>query len=268
MAEMEHLYPDVTEMSDLQLLAYLLTLAGTEDRAARSLAHALLDSFDDLATVLTLPNSTLVGDPRLDENSGAFLALVGAMASRYVDRFHRSELVVTDKETVSRLLTPHMKDSKVERVCAILLDRDFHLLGSGAVVTRGEPGSVSLPIQQLLSLALTSNAHGVILAHCHPDNVARFSPADLATTHALRARLAVVGVSLLDHYLWANNHPISLYEQLHAPVLPPPLDRWDPVALPLLSFLDPDAPERAAYRDRPPRNPLLERAGKVPSDTP
>lgn len=256
----EHLHPSVAEMSDLQLLSYLLTLAGASTQAARPTAHALLDSYDDLATVLTLPSSTLVGDPRLDENSGAFLALVGAMASRYVDRFHRSELVVTDKETVERLLAPHLQDSKVERVCAICLDRDFHLLGSSAVVTRGEEDNVALPVRRLLSLALSSNAYGVILAHSHPDGIPRFSPADLATTHVLCTRLAVLGVSLLDHYIWADRL-VSLHEQLHAPVLPPPLDRWDLAARPLLSRLSPND----GRRDRPPRNPLLERAARLPA---
>lgn len=255
---MDHLFDHVPGMTDLQLLSYLLTLAGMSTQAARPAAHTLLDSYDSLASILTLPSSTLVGDPRLDENSGAFLALVGAMVSRYVDRFHRSELVVTDKETVSRLLAPHLQDSKVERVCVICVDRDFHLLGSSAVVTRGEADSVSLPIRRLLSLALSSNAYGVILAHSHPDGVPRFSPADLATTYALCAKLAVLGVSLLDHYIWADSL-VSLYEQLHAPVLPPPLDRWDLSSKPLLSRLDPDADRRI----RPPRNPLLERAAEA-----
>lgn len=259
---MEHLFPGIPDMTDLQLLSYLLTLAGMSTQAARSAAHTLLDSYDSLASILTLPSSTLVGDPRLDENSGAFLALVGAMASRYVDRFHRSELVVTDQETVSRLLAPHLQGSEVERVCVICVDRDFHLLGSSAVVTRGETDSVAFPVHRLLSLALSSNAYGVILAHSHPDGIAQFSPADLATTHALRAKLEVLGVSLLDHYIWADRL-VSLYEQLHAPVLPPPLDRWDLSAKPLLSRLDPDAPGRASRRVRSPRNPLLERAAEV-----
>ncbi len=265
---MEHLFPDIADMTDLQLLSYLLTLAGTPMETARSAAHTLLDSYDSLATILTLPSSTLVGDPRLDENSGAFLALVGAMASRYVDRFHRSELVVTDKETVARLLAPHLQDSTVERVCAICLDRDFHLLGSSAVVTRGDTDSVALPIQRLLALALSSNAYGMILAHSHPDGIPQFSPADLATTHALRVKLEVLDISLLDHYIWANG-PVSLYEQLHAPLLPPPLNRWDLSAMPLLSRLDPDAPQRKEHPPRTPRNPLFARlAGSSPSIVP
>lgn len=229
----------VAEMTDLQLLTYLLTLAGAKEDTARVSAHALLDSYDDLSTILALPRPTLLGDPRLDENTGAFLALVGAMSFRYANRFRRSELVVMDRDAVCRLLAPHLQGHDVERVCVICVDQDFHLLGSSAVVTRGEADSVSLPIQRVLALALSSDAYGVILAHSHPDGAARFSQADLMTTDVLRSKLAVLGVSLLDHYIWASGGVVSLYDQLHAPVSPPPLDRWDRAAMPLLSRLDP-----------------------------
>lgn len=225
-------------MTDLQLLTYLLTLSGTGEAAARSAAHTLLDSYDNLSTILALPRSTLLGDPRLDENSGAFLALVGAMSFRYANRFHRSDLIVTDKETVRRLLAPHLKGQTVERVCVICVDTDFHLLGSGAMVTGSESDNVALPVQRLLTLALSSGAYGVILAHSHPDGILRFSQADLMTTDVLRSKLAVLGISLLDHYIWTDDRVISLYEQLHG-AAEAPLDRWNKAELPLLSRLDP-----------------------------
>ena len=143
-------------MSDLQLLTYLLALAGDGEEAARATAHTLLNSYDSLSTVLTLPRSTLLNDPRLSESSAAFLALVGAMSFRYADRFHRSDLVVMDAVAVSRLLAPHFQGHAVERVCAICVDRDFHLLGSGAVVTHGDADNTALPIRRILSLALSS----------------------------------------------------------------------------------------------------------------
>lgn len=230
----------VAEMTDLQLLTYLLNLAGAPEDAARVSAHALLDSYDRLSTVLTLPRSTLVGDPRLDEGTGAFLALVGAMSSRYANRFHRSNLVVMDQETVSLLLAPHLQGHDIERVCMICVDQDFHLLGSGAVVTRGEANSVTLSLHRLLNLALASDAYGIILAHNHPDGAAQFSQTDLMTTDVLRGKLSVLGISLLDHYIWMpNGATLSLYEQLHSGALPPPLAHWDTDKMPLLSRLDP-----------------------------
>lgn len=232
---MERFFSNVAEMTDLQLLSYLLTLSGAGADEARATAHTLLDSYNGLSAVLTLPRSTLLGDPRLDENSAAFLALVGAMTSRYANRFHRSEVVVMDRETICRLLAPHFAGCDVERVCAILVDRDFHLLGSSAVVTRGEADNVSLPIHRLLSLALVSDAYGMILAHSHPDGLLQFSRADLATTYALRVKLEALNVLLLDHYIWTSHGAASLYEQLHAPVPPPPLGRWNVSAMPLLS---------------------------------
>lgn len=231
--------PSVAEMSDLHLLSYLLTLAGDREDTARDTAHSLLNTYDTLAAIISLPRPTLLSDPRLDEGSAAFLALVGAMSFRYSSRFRRSDLAVMDKETVCRLLAPHLQGHDVERVCAICVDQDFYLLGSSAIVTHGEANSVALPIQPLLNLALSSGAYGVILAHSHPDGSAQFSQTDLRTTDALRAKLALLGISLLDHYIWVPGGAISLYEQLHAATPPPPLDRWDIASMPLLSRLDP-----------------------------
>lgn len=239
MTRNDHTPPNPAEMTDLHLLAYLLTLSGMPEDTARTAAHALLDSYDTVANVITLPRPTLLNDPRLDEGSATFLALVGAMSFRYANRFHRSNMVVMDKETVCRLLAPHLQGHDVERVCVICVDKDFHLLGSGAVVTRGDATNVSLPIRRLLTLALSGDAYGIILAHSHPDGTPFFSHADLMTTDALCAKLAVLGISLLDHYIWASGNVVSLYEQLHAPSPPPPLDHWDTQAMPLLSRLDP-----------------------------
>lgn len=222
-------------MTDLQLLTYLLELSGMESGTARSTAHGLLDSYDSLATVISLPALTLVEDPRLEENAGAFLALVGAMTSRYANRFHQSDLVVTDREAVSTLLTPIFSRANVEQVCVICVDSAFHLLGSGPVPTHGDPDSVAFPVDRVLALALSSGAYGIILAHSHPDGLAQFSAADLMTTAALRAKLAILDISLLDHYLWTPQQMVSLYELLQDPAPAPPLDRWNGQTNPLLS---------------------------------
>jgi len=199
-------------MSDLQLLTYLLALTGDGEEAARATAHTLLNSYDSLSTVLTLPRSTLLNDPRLSESSAAFLALVGAMSFRYADRFHRSDLVVMDAVAVSRLLAPHFQGHAVERVCAICVDRDFHLLGSGAVVTHGDADNTALPIRRILSLALSSEAYGVILAHNHPSGVDLPSHEDRVATRMVREALETMGVRLVEHVIVADNDYVSMAE--------------------------------------------------------
>lgn len=229
----------VARMTDLQLLAHLLTLSGVAETEARAAAHALLDDHGDLTAVLSLPPNKLIHHPRLNQHAGGFLALSGAIAARYADRFRPSELVVKDRDAVAKLLAPVFQDREEERVCAICLDEGFHLLGSGAIVTHGDADSVSLPIGRILALAISSNAYGIILAHNHPTGPARLSASDLAAIEVLRGRLAVLQVSLLDHYLWTPEGVTSLHGQLAQAVPPPPLDGWDAERRPLLSRLPP-----------------------------
>lgn len=222
------------KMTDLQLLTYLFELLDMETGEARTAAHTALNRYNDLSTILSLPRETLLQDPNLSEDCRSFLALIGAMVHRYAHRFRRSDLVVADEETVLRLIRPCLENSKKERVCAICVDEELHLLGSGAVTAHGTEDSAALPIQRLLALALASEAKGMILAHSHPDGTADFSSADLATTQALCARLSVLGVSLLDHYVWAGGKAVSLSALLRAPCPPPLLASWDTSSAPLL----------------------------------
>lgn len=151
------------KMTDLQLLTYLFELLDMETGEARTAAHTALNRYNDLSTILSLPRETLLQDPNLSEDCRSFLALIGAMVHRYAHRFRRSDLVVADKETVLRLIRPCLENSKKERVCAICVDEELHLLGSGAVTAHGTEDSAALPIQRLLALALASEAKGMIL---------------------------------------------------------------------------------------------------------
>lgn len=61
--------------------------------------------------------------------------------------------------------------------------------------------------------ALQHNAHAVIVAHNHPSGVAEPSAADRALTASLKQALALVDISLLDHFVVTGSHAESLAER-------------------------------------------------------
>ncbi|MEZ5619513.1 MAG: JAB domain-containing protein, partial [Rhodocyclaceae bacterium] len=68
--------------------------------------------------------------------------------------------------------------------------------------------------REVVKLALSHNAAGVLLAHNHPSGVAEPSRADEALTQALKQALALVEVKLLDHFIIAGQaEPLSFAEK-------------------------------------------------------
>ena len=61
--------------------------------------------------------------------------------------------------------------------------------------------------------ALHHHAAAVVLAHNHPSGGVEPSRADEALTQALKAALALVDVRVLDHFIVAAGHTLSMAER-------------------------------------------------------
>jgi DNA repair protein RadC len=60
--------------------------------------------------------------------------------------------------------------------------------------------------------ALSHNATGVILAHCHPSGHTEPSQADRALTTTLKTALVLVDIRVLDHLIIGRGEPFSFAE--------------------------------------------------------
>lgn len=218
-------------MNDVQLLAHLLDMAGLETTPARELSHSLLDAHHDLEQVLTLPQDQLLGCPQLGESAATFLLLLPALMKRYTRTTAETSISLDREEDVQRLLAPHFRNQGFERVCAFLLGEGFQPFTS-VLVGQGGRAAVTFSIRRVLDLALNHGAKGVILAHNHPDGVSGFSKMDLVSTGVLMRELAVVRIPLLDHFLLADDHIISMRQYVHSlraqGVLLPMFPDWFP----------------------------------------
>ncbi len=218
-------------MNDVQLLAHLLDMAGADLTSARELSHVLLDSYGELRHVLAQPQEELLRYPGLNESEAVFLLFLPALMRRYGSTLARPTIRPEDEDALAQILYPHFRGQEAERVCAFFLDGQFHLLSS-CMVAQGGRRAVSCSVQRVLELALNHRAKGVILAHNHPDGCTDFSKSDLASTNILTRELALVDVSLLDHYLLADGQAISLRryaaDRLARGIYLPLLQGWFP----------------------------------------
>lgn len=203
---------DIPQMSDGQLLAYLLTMAGAEAPQAGTLSRALLESHQTLEAVLELPKKTLLDFPGLGEGAAAFLLLIPALTRRYIgpqSALRPDAPPLREAQDMSRLLIPFFRRHNTERVCAFFLGDDSQPLTS-VLVAQGGESAVSCSVRRVLELTTAHRARGVVLAHNHPDGVLFFSKDDLLSTSRLLRALSVLNIPLLDHYLVAGERVISL----------------------------------------------------------
>lgn len=77
---------------------------------------------------------------------------------------------------------------------------------------RGTIDSATVPIREVVKEALKHNAAALIVAHNHPSGVAEPSLADYALTETLKLALAMVGITLLDHFVVGDSMVVSLAE--------------------------------------------------------
>ncbi len=205
----------IEEMSDLQLLAHLISMSGTDPADARALAHALLDGHQTLGQVLALPGEELLRFPGLGEKAAAFLHFLPALMHRYATDVGSDDehgpICLWEPEVAARFLVPHFQGLTTEQVYMFCLGEDFTLI-SGGPLTKGGTGAVSCSVPRVLRLALAHGSKRVILVHNHPDGTTVFSKSDLLATSILGHALATADVSLTDHLLLAGDEIISLRE--------------------------------------------------------
>ncbi len=99
-----------------------------------------------------------------------------------------------------------------ESFIRLFLDAQNRLIACEEIF-RGTLTQTAVYPREVVKIALRHNAAAVIFAHNHPSGVAEPSQADRWLTDALMKALALVDVKLLDHFLVAGNHAVSMAER-------------------------------------------------------
>lgn len=85
----------------------------------------------------------------------------------------------------------------------VFLDAQHRVLAAEELF-RGTLTQTSVYPREVVKAALRANAAAVIFAHNHPSGVAEPSHADEILTRSLRTALALVDVTVLDHFIIAE----------------------------------------------------------------
>lgn len=123
-----------------------------------------------------------------------------------------SSEVFNAPSAVRKFLTLRLAREESEQFVVMFLDTQHRLI-EAETLFYGTLSQTSVYPREVVKRALHHNAAAVILAHNHPSGIADPSDADIALTIALRAALRLIDVRILDHFIVAADHALSLEEQ-------------------------------------------------------
>ncbi|MFO1067050.1 MAG: JAB domain-containing protein [Geminicoccaceae bacterium] len=177
------------------LLIRLLSCVTTE--ASRD-AERLLDRFGTVAAVIRAEASDLAHLTCLSWRVRELLTATNVLA----DALAREALSapLRDPATLYVAAYRHLRLRPVEHCVAYFLDRDLGVFAF-APISKGTVDHCPLAPSALARLAVSYDAHAVLLAHNHPSGVPAPSRADIEMTSLIEAALRSFDIALHDHLI-------------------------------------------------------------------
>ena len=198
-------------LSDAELLAVLLR-TGMPGKNVLQMGQELLRTFGGLSGLL---HTTADDLQRINGLGGtakrAQLVAVLELARRALAEQLKDKTIFDTPQAVRDYLQLQL-GSRPHEVFAVLFLDSQHRLIALEELFRGTLTQTSVYPREVVVRALALNAASVVLAHNHPSGSAKPSRADEALTQTIKAALALIDVTVLDHFVVTSNLAVSMAE--------------------------------------------------------
>ena len=198
-------------LSDAELIAVVLG-GGVAGKSALGLARDLLLNAGSLRGVV-------------DCTEAEFTAISGIGKCKYAqfqaafEIFRRNlEIPLTRQdafhnvEDTKRYLQAKLRDCPYEKFVLLMLDSQHQLIAF-RVMFKGTINSAAVYPRELVKQVMKDNAAAIILVHNHPSGIAEPSSADIKLTEEIRSAMAMIDVSVLDHFVVGDTETISFAQR-------------------------------------------------------
>lgn len=175
-----------------------------------TIAHALIDRFGSLNEVFEASAAELMKVDGIGESTALLLKLVPQMSRRYQISKNNCEkgTILSSTTQAGGFILPLFMYETSEVVYLICLDSKCKVI-SCKKLSQGVVNAAEVSVRRIVEIALNNNAVSVILAHNHTCGLALPSREDELTTRKIASALALVGITLKDHFIVADEDYIS-----------------------------------------------------------
>lgn len=202
---------DITKMSDVELMAYVLGNKSEAKKLARAnLAEVFgFNNHYDAKTVYGVSEPTASYSQSTNTKLQAIREIwVRCMASNL-----KEYTLCDDQREIGQFLCTKFAGKKREVMACLFLDNSHKILHIEEMFS-GTINSASVHARPIAQKALEVNAAAVILVHNHLSaEVLAPSCADMAITDTIRSALRLLDIRLLDHFIVCGNKYTSFAEK-------------------------------------------------------
>ena len=187
---------------------------GITGKSAVDLARDLLQHFGSLQALFHAKLTDFDSINGIGEAKYAQLQAVLEMSRRALLEQLKQRDAFTNPAAVKDFLQLRLRGLKHEEFHGLFLDNSYKLIAAEALF-KGTLAETRVYPRELARRAMEHNAAALIVAHNHPSGSPEPSAADLLLTQQLRQALELLDVKLLDHFIVAGHHVVSLAELGH-----------------------------------------------------
>ena len=168
------------------------------------LAHRLLERFGSLRRVLEASVDELLTVDGVGEKTAFLLKVVPEMMRRYAAEALSDVPAYNTLSAVGDYLCRRFVGCGTECVYMVMLDNRLSMMDC-CKVSEGSVNNSLLPIRSIVERAVFRKVPIVVLAHNHPNGLAVPSGNDREVTGQVASALQLVGVTLLEHLVVADD---------------------------------------------------------------
>lgn len=201
----EHGLDSFNELNALELLlCYAIPRRDTNE-----IAHRLLDAFGSLSGVFQASMQELTSVPGIGENAATLILMVPQIVKKAHVSKAKETKIIRNSTDAGNYLLPYFLNEPDEIVMMLCLDNKRAVICCREM-GRGVVNCVDANIRRMVETALKVKTTTVIVAHNHPNGVALPSREDDNFTRTLYRSLGLLGITLEDHIIVANDEFVSL----------------------------------------------------------
>lgn len=187
----------------------LLLFYSIPQKDTNELAHLLIEKFGSLSAVFDAAPEALMSVPGIKGHSAVLLKLIPELARYYYSAADETHEQYDNVDKIGKMLINKYLGVNSETVFLLLLDNKFKLIDC-VKIHEGSVNSVQISPRKLIEQAIMKRASMAVLSHNHPGGMPIPSSEDINTTCVLKSAFDLVGITLLEHVLVAQNRYVPL----------------------------------------------------------
>ena len=195
-------------LSDAELLAIILR-SGGKSKTAIEISFQLLKDHGSIRKILEADIRQITEQQYVGVVKAITFKAVEEIAKRAYLTGQKEGLMVKTPSDAFKLIKKDLYGKKQERLFLICLDTRKKYI-SKELISIGSVNETLIPVREIVQKALINDSVNIIIAHNHPSNDPAPSKEDILVTEKVAKACEVVGISLLDHIVTADNRYISI----------------------------------------------------------